>query len=147
NVQVVLSTVPTQAAGSQKAFVGAAKIAGVRLFVPSEYGLPTNSPGRAIGTEERAYLKQIGIPFTRIYTGPRLVGYPETVKIVGEGNAPLSTTAIDDIGSFVAHILTSVPVSELENQTFRLQGDRLHLKDMGTILNAKVEYVDEIPGK
>jgi hypothetical protein len=32
-------------------------------------------------------------------------------------------TARKDVGTFVAHILGAVPLSELSNRVFRLQGD------------------------
>lgn len=40
-VDVVLSTITTAASAAQKSLVDAAKLASVKLFVPSEYGLPT----------------------------------------------------------------------------------------------------------
>ncbi|KAJ6467394.1 hypothetical protein C8R45DRAFT_1063991 [Mycena sanguinolenta] len=140
-VDVVLSTAPRSAAATQKLLVDAAKLAQVKLFAPSEYGMPK-------------YLKTVGIPSTRFYTGMfletllPLVGYSENKKftIVGKGEAPVSMTSISDIAGFVAYVLTTLPPSELENSIFRLEGERLSLNDLATQLNATVEYVDSIDG-
>jgi hypothetical protein len=41
-VDVVLSTIATEALAAQRPLVDAAKLAGIKLFVPSEYGLPSD---------------------------------------------------------------------------------------------------------
>ncbi|KAJ7027887.1 hypothetical protein C8F04DRAFT_1120976 [Mycena alexandri] len=157
-VDVVLSTVTTLAASGQKPLVDGAKEAGVKLFVPSEYGMPTD--GQTEGplgakNEIAAYLKTVGIPSARIFTGlftefiPWLTAYADTKKIqvVGEGEAPVSFTAVPDIAGFVAHILTTLPPSELENRIFRLEGERISLNGLGPLFNTPVEHVDKITGE
>lgn len=42
----------------------------------------------------------------------------------GDGTMPISWTAISDVASFLAHVLTSLPPSELEWRTFRIEGER-----------------------
>jgi hypothetical protein len=60
----------------------------------------------------------------------------EKVTVSGAGESPISWTARKDVGSFVAHLLTSLPLSDLKNRGFRVQGDsivRIH-KDVTIIL-------------
>ncbi|KAJ7694631.1 hypothetical protein B0H17DRAFT_1131926 [Mycena rosella] len=148
NVEVVLSTITTTAAAAQKSLVEAARLAAVKLFVPSEYGMPTE--GQAEGD-----LKAAGIPSTRFYVGiftdiiPWLVGHSEhgKIRIVGKGEVPVSFTAAADIAGFVAHVLTTLPRSELENRVFRLEGDRASMNDLGVLFKAPVEHVDHITGE
>jgi hypothetical protein len=85
-VDVVLATTTTTAAGAQNTLVDAAKLAAVKLFVPSEYGMPTEGHSEGpLGAKAQiagqniaysspvqthflaAYLKSVGIPSTRIY--------------------------------------------------------------------------------
>jgi saccharopine dehydrogenase-like NADP-dependent oxidoreductase len=72
-VDVVISTVPAPALDLQPGIAEAAREAGVKLFVPSEFG------GRTEGATEGRFaakanihkqLKAIGIPYTLFYTGP-----------------------------------------------------------------------------
>ena len=46
------------------------------------------------------------------------------VAIGGDGNAPISWTARNDIARFLAHVLVHAPASRLQNQALRLEGDR-----------------------
>ncbi|KAJ7777331.1 hypothetical protein B0H16DRAFT_1683984 [Mycena metata] len=157
-VDVVLSTVTTLAASAQKPLVDGAKEAGVKLFVPSEYGMPTDGHTEGVlgaKNEIAAYLKTIGVPSARIYTGhftkyiPGLVAYADTKKIhvVGKGEAPVSFTSIPDIAGFTAHILTTLPPPSLENRIFRIEGERTTLNALGPLFGAPVEHVDAITGE
>ncbi|KAJ7694627.1 hypothetical protein B0H17DRAFT_1009194 [Mycena rosella] len=161
NVDVVLSTVNSVASAAQKSLVEAARLAAVKLFVPSEYGMPTEGHTEGVvGDKNRIAGKYLldwsaGIPSTRFYTGlfidliPWLVGHSEHGKfrIVGKGEAPASYTAAADVAGFVAHVLTTLPRSELENRVFRLEGDRASMKDLGALFKAPVEHVDHITGE
>lgn len=60
------------------------------------------------------YHRTLGIDFEN---GTALVG--------GDGNMPISWTSKYDVASFVAYVLTTLPPSELQWQTFRIEGDRL----------------------
>ncbi|KAJ6576712.1 hypothetical protein DFH09DRAFT_1031490 [Mycena vulgaris] len=157
-VDVVLSAITTTAAAAQKSLVKAAKLAEVKLFVPSEYGMPTEGQTEGLlGDKNRiaADLKAAGIPSTRIFTGlfiegvPWLVGYSDhgKIRIVGKGEVPASFTSVADIAGFVAYALTTLPPSELENCVFRLEGERSSLKGLGALFNTSVEHLDEIPGE
>ena len=45
--------------------------------------------------------------------------------INGVGDAPISWTTRKDIGSFVAHVLTTLPKEKLVWRSFRIQGDAM----------------------
>ncbi|KAJ7240384.1 hypothetical protein B0H12DRAFT_1134650 [Mycena haematopus] len=157
-VDVVLSTLTTTAIASQKSLVDAAKVAKVRLFVPSEYGAPSDGHTEGpIGAKNEiaAYLKSVSIPSTRIYTGlfiqfiPWLVDYSDggKFKLVGKGETPASFTSIADIAGFVAHVLTAVPPSELEDRILRIEGERATLGGIATQFKTSIEHVDSIAGE
>ncbi|KAF7334642.1 NmrA domain-containing protein [Mycena venus] len=164
SIDVVLSTVNNAGLAAQKALVDAAKLTGVKLFLPSEYGAPTdrqpdgvNNPIGGLGAKNQtaAYLKSVGLPSTKIFTGlfteyiPWLVGFPEhgKFKIVGKGDAQASFTSIADVAGFVAYILTSFPPSEVEDRIFRLEGDRASLRDLAVRFNTTMEHVSRIEGE
>ncbi|KAJ7352397.1 hypothetical protein DFH08DRAFT_858788 [Mycena albidolilacea] len=157
-VDVVLSTVTTTATAAQKSLVDAAKLAAIKLFLPSEYGFVTEGHAEGLLAAKdhiAAHLKSAGIPSTRIYTGlfieyiPWLVDYSSgsKIKVIGKGEAPLSVTSVADIAGFVAHVLTTVPPSELENRSLRLEGERTSLNDLAVQLKTSVERVDSIGGE
>jgi hypothetical protein len=47
------------------------------------------------------------------------------IVIQGQGDAPISTTSINDVARFAAHVLTALPPAQLENAKFRIEGDRV----------------------
>ncbi|KII86370.1 hypothetical protein PLICRDRAFT_177920 [Plicaturopsis crispa FD-325 SS-3] len=156
-VEVVVSLVGAPGIFWQKDLGLAAKEAGVSLFVPSEFGMPTE--GHTVDfirpkDEVVEYLKSIGLPSARYYTGafyeslPWLVALKETGKfnIIGKGETPFTTTSVSDIGGFVAYTLTHLPPSQLASATFRIQGSRTTLLDISKLLDGKypVVHVDAI---
>ncbi|KAJ7051755.1 hypothetical protein C8F01DRAFT_1034004, partial [Mycena amicta] len=158
SVDVVLSTVTGYAIEAQKSFVDAAKAANIKLFVPAEYGTPTEGLNKGVWAGKNLiaeYLKSAGVPSLRIYNGlfaeyiPWLFLNAETKKfhVVGKGEAPLSVTAIPDVAGFVVHVLTTLPPAELENKIFRIEGERTKPNDIGALFKTAVEYVTEIPGE
>lgn len=74
-VDAVVSTIGFAGFGNQKALADAAKEAGVRVFLPSEWGAPTPGYTEADSVmlwrkaELHAYLKQINLPYALFYTG------------------------------------------------------------------------------
>jgi len=135
--EVVISTLGAPALGSQAQLADASKAAGVQLFVPSEFGNPTDGKTEGLFAMKDAlkkHLRDLNLPFAVFYTGP----FPDFVlkpffgfdfkngKVTfgGSGEAPISWTSIPDIGRFVAHVLTALPKKELEWRTFRIEGDR-----------------------
>lgn len=157
-VEVVISAVAYGALPSQSAIADAAKEAGVKLFVPSEFGLPTEG-GKGghlvIKSEFADYLKSLGIPSLRFYTGMFMEFVPlfagvDTGKflVLGKGDASFSTTALDDVAGFTAHVLTSLPPAKLHDATFRIEGERTSFNKVGALYASKnipVEHVISLP--
>jgi hypothetical protein len=112
----------------------AAHSAGVKLFVPAEFG--DTIDGRS---EPMFQLKQLirtksarlGLPTVGFSTGlwtefVTQLGFDldaGKINIIGQGDSQLSTTSIEDVARFVAYVLTTLPKSQLENAKFILQGD------------------------
>jgi uncharacterized protein YbjT (DUF2867 family) len=77
-VDVAISTVPVAALDVQGKIAAAAKEAGVKLFVPSEFGGITaeaETEGRSGAKAKASFhwqdqLKALGIPYAAFYTGP-----------------------------------------------------------------------------
>jgi hypothetical protein len=73
-VDVVISTIPGAAVDIQVKIAGVAKNAGVKLFVPSEFGGVTVTEGQTesvLGAKAnvQSQLKALDIPYTVFYTG------------------------------------------------------------------------------
>lgn len=49
----------------------------------------------------------------------------EKIDIKGVGKAPVSFTTREDIASYLAYVLTSLPKKDLEWRAFKIEGDRL----------------------
>ncbi|KAJ7186859.1 hypothetical protein C8R46DRAFT_281007 [Mycena filopes] len=153
-VEVLISTITTAAVGAQTVLVDAAKSAGLKLFVPSEFGMTTEGQPGNPKSKIIEYTKTAGVPYARFFIGmltefiPFLVGLSDgKIRIVGTGEAPVSFTSVVDVAGFAAHVLTTLPPNELANRTFRLQGDRSTLNQLGPIFNnAEVEHTDKIAG-
>ncbi|KAF7310461.1 NmrA domain-containing protein [Mycena chlorophos] len=156
-VEVVVSALSTHAITAQEPIAKAAKEASVKLFVPSEFGFPTD--GHKFGPlhEKGKFaelLKSLGVPSLRIFTGafmqliPVAFGYAKTQKftIIGSGEVPVSFTSLADITGFVVYVLTSLAPSQLENKVFRVQGDRTTLNDLAPLFSTTVEHVTELEG-
>ncbi|KAJ7213932.1 hypothetical protein GGX14DRAFT_617849, partial [Mycena pura] len=157
-VQVVISTMSAADASTQNALASAAQMAGVALFVPSEFGVVTDGMADYAGTIGKylaLHLNTIGLPFARFYVGffmetiPAMTGLSVNGKInvAGYGNMSCSFTASDDLAGFLAHVLTTLSPQELFNRTFRLQGDRSTISGLAVLFGTEVEYVEKIPGQ
>jgi uncharacterized protein YbjT (DUF2867 family) len=71
-VDVVISTIPATAVDIQVKIAAAAKNAGVKLFVPSEFGGITDGQTEWVFGEKanvQSQLKALDIPYTAFYTG------------------------------------------------------------------------------
>lgn len=78
--------------------------------------------------------------FTGVDTGKFLV--------LGKGDASFSTTALDDVAGFSAHVLTSLPPAKLHDATFRIEGERTSFNKVGALYASKnipVEHVTSLP--
>ncbi|KZP32597.1 NAD(P)-binding protein [Athelia psychrophila] len=155
-VEVVVSTVGGAALPQQQLLGDAAKQAGVKLFVPSEFG--TSTLGLAdqegpLGLKAKfgEYLAEIGLPSTRVFTGNFIAFVPwllETssgkIKIFGKGDKKATYTHIPDIAGFVAYVLTHLSPTELENKIFRIQGEAASFLDIASYYpTLPVEHIEE----
>ena len=99
-MEVVISTLAYGALPAQRTIADAAKEAGVKLFVPSEYGMPTEGgkeghiaiksevAGKSATNGPRVgitmitpldYVKSLGLPVMRVYVRSLVIYLPYTV--------------------------------------------------------------------
>ncbi|KAH7099996.1 NAD(P)-binding protein [Auriculariales sp. MPI-PUGE-AT-0066] len=137
-VEVVISALASAAAGLQPALATAAKQAGVRLFVPAEYGTDSRNLSErhplAFKTALHKHLTSIDLPFTLYFNGylsdfmlKPAFGFDivnKKVSIVGEGKTPTSFTARPDVAHFMAFTLTHLPVARLNNAALTVEGEK-----------------------
>ena len=151
-IDVVISTISSVAIGSQVGIAEAAKEAGVKLFIPSEFGGPTEGVTEGLfGKKARVQdqLKSVGIPYALFYTGPHvdsLWGPYATyiprlafdlplcrfvdldlrsgkVSVGGDGSKRISFTSRPDIARYLSYVLTHLPAEQLSNRAFKIAGD------------------------
>ncbi|KAG2423805.1 hypothetical protein HXX76_014965 [Chlamydomonas incerta] len=141
--EIVISTVGAAALAEQPKYIEAAKAAGVRRFVPSEFGLDSGAPGvreyfPALGYKyaTRDALLASGLEYTFVITGFFLEtqftslffwdvpGGKVTVK--GDTTQPFTVTSLVDIGRWTAAALRD-PASK--NATVYLVGENLTYDD------------------
>ncbi|GAA5899418.1 hypothetical protein JCM6882_009112 [Rhodosporidiobolus microsporus] len=131
---------------AQVALIHAAKAAGVKLFVPSEFGNPSTTltpadhPALYGKKQMQDLLKAVGLPALLVFCGPftdftfnPFFGFDFASRhatIVGTGSTPISFTSRSSVSRFLAHHLsTAYPSSSFlpspaEPEIFRLEGDR-----------------------
>ncbi|KAH7000339.1 hypothetical protein EDB80DRAFT_109974 [Ilyonectria destructans] len=120
---VVISCIIPFTSDSQKALADAAKVAGVKRFVPSAFGSISPPKGtmvlREIKEDVLNHIKKIYLPYTVIDVGwwyqgslPRLpsgkIDYAVTFpmpNMYGDGNLPSALTDLRDVGKYVARII------------------------------------------
>ncbi|KAE9404788.1 NAD(P)-binding protein [Gymnopus androsaceus JB14] len=164
NVEIVVSTLST-APGlkAQYPLADAAKASGtVKLFVPSEWGLASEGAkhrgeDNAFGIKDgfAEHLKTIGLPYTRFYNifnGSLDYETNNSVNVLGKGETPFTVTSEEDIGGFVAHVLTSLPSDSphLQNKSLRMEGERFTMHDLARIYNQPLVLIpegNEVPAK
>jgi len=135
---VVINTVGPAALQSQHLLAEQAKAAGVKLFVPSEFGNATDRkhPEGVFAVKQSVHhkLKELDLPYALFFTGPHTdycfissIGLDlnsSNVTVGLDGNALNSFTSQPDVGRFVAYVLTNLPRSKLEWRTFRIEAER-----------------------
>ncbi|EIW74779.1 NAD(P)-binding protein [Coniophora puteana RWD-64-598 SS2] len=160
SIEVLVSAVGGGGLEGQTLLADAAKQSGVQVFVPSEFGIPTEgvTEGFAVvKTRVADYSKSIGLPAARVYTGAFAdqASWIGSVKekgkflVLNPGDKAFSLTSLSDIGGFVAYALTSLPPTKLKDATFRLQGDRLSIIGLANLFHelksVPVERVNKFP--
>jgi len=137
-VDVVVSTVSGGGFAIQENILNAVKQAGVKRFVPSEFGVDITRPdvtkialfGPKLGL--RQAIEKSGVEYTYIITGFFLdatfwdwIGFdwPKgEIKVLGDGNAKISLTHTDDFTRLLPEILSN-PKSK--NATVNIVGDTI----------------------
>lgn len=135
----VVSTLATLAVDTQKPLIDAAAAAGVKRFLPSEFGCVIENPNAAaipifagkVAVEE--YLKEKAktteLSYTFVYTSAFLdwgiqnnftidLTNP-TPRIINDGNLPFSSTSLSTIGDAVVGVLTHP--EETKNRSVKVQ--------------------------
>ncbi|KAG8729329.1 hypothetical protein FRC11_009022, partial [Ceratobasidium sp. 423] len=138
-VDVLVSTVAGAAlVSAQVPLIKAAKAAGVKLFFPSEYGSvfeDTSNPSPVIQAKKTVLkaAQEAGLPYAALSNG----GFPEycfipplgynfadkKVTVWGDGNVKSTWTTVHSVADWVANVLKTVPISQLENKHLRIQGN------------------------
>ncbi|KAA1474801.1 NAD-P-binding protein [Dentipellis sp. KUC8613] len=142
-IEVVVSTIALGVSDAQSSLAVAAKEAGVKLFVPSEFGSPTDSLSSGPLSPKhkmREQLKTLDLPYALIYNGAftdrifsaRLgidpVGGKATLG--GDGSALVSFTTRSDVARYVAWILTELPPEKLVWKKFQIEGERASFNEI-----------------
>jgi len=167
-VDAVISTISVDSLDVQEKIAAAAKEAGVRLFVPSEFGGVTE--GKTEGesgakANVQSQLKALKIPYAIFYTGPfadyiwssffNLDVTSGKVCVGGDGNKQNSFTSRPDIARYVSHVLTHLPSEQLKDRTFTIAGDNKSFNEIfkeyeektGKKLQVNYIPVSELDGK
>lgn len=125
--------------GSQDGFLKAAVAAGVRRFLPSEFGVDYTDKTNPFFAQKAAFREKLeasGLEYTYVITGgfyefvfgPFSGFFPEQARatIPGDGNQVISTTHTEDIARYLPEILLD---RETKNQKVYLAGSKITLKD------------------
>ncbi|KAH9007294.1 NAD-P-binding protein [Lactarius hatsudake] len=145
-VDVVICTISRTALDLQAGIAAAAKEAGVKLFIPSEFGNVSEGETQGMFGQKagiQTELKTLDIPFTNFYTGPfasrirsghriflDLDVKSGKVTIGGNGNKQISFTSRADIARYVSYALTRLPAEQLNNRSFMIAGDNKSFNDI-----------------
>ncbi|KAG8733983.1 hypothetical protein FRC10_012043 [Ceratobasidium sp. 414] len=138
-VDTVIATVAGSAlVSAQVPLIKAAKKAGVQLYFPSEYGSDfagDSHPSPMIQGKKTVLnaAKEVGLPVAAVSNG----GFPEycfipplgydfaekKATIWGDGNVKSSWTTVRSVAQWVANVLKTVPIEQLQNKHFYIQGN------------------------
>ncbi|KZV84566.1 NAD(P)-binding protein [Exidia glandulosa HHB12029] len=160
-IDVIVSTLSEGGFAVQPALADAAKKAGVKLFVPSEFGVKTHEIPEGLLSFKPAlhkHLESIGPPYTRYNVGlfsdvplSPFFGFDlekKTASLIGNGSSKWAATTRPDIAHFVAYTLTHLPKAQLEGAVLSVVGSRIRWDEVVTVLEKKysgkfaVEYRD-----
>lgn len=128
-----VSTLSIFGLASQLELIPAANAAGVKLFLPSEFGLKFAEGPNAVKITVRDLFKTVDLPSTLVFTGlfadifQHSMGYnyaEDHIRVVGQGNTAFSLTSRTDIARFVAQALTTSSPANLEWAELSIEGDR-----------------------
>ncbi|KAB5596260.1 Isoflavone reductase-like protein [Ceratobasidium theobromae] len=152
-VDVLISTVASAVlVHAQVPLIKAAKAAGVKTFFPSEYGAlfeDESDPSPVVQAKKEVIrtTKEAGLPITIVSNG----AFPEycinpyfgfsfadkKVTIWGDGNAKVAWTSARSVADWVANVLKTVPVEQLQNKHLRIRGTAASPNDIVRIWEKK----------
>ncbi|KAH9978219.1 NmrA-like domain-containing protein [Lactifluus volemus] len=126
-VDVAICTIAIPALKVQEGIVRAAKDAGVKLFVPSEFGGTTEGETEGFFGEKASIqdqLRDLNLPYAVFYTGS-FSDYIWTsyldldvtsghVSVGGKGDKQLPYTSRLDIARYISYVLTHLPSEQLK---------------------------------
>jgi len=157
-VDVVISALSGGGFPLQDELAKAAKEAGVKLFVPSEYGNDTDTFDESswlfFKKQVHTELEKLQLPYALYFTGPFADWAPGVlgakdgkITLVGKSEAPVSFTKIGDAADFIAYTLTHLSPDELNGARFRLEGSRSSFGELAKIyaekhLGTTIEHED-----
>ncbi|KAJ7238958.1 hypothetical protein C8J57DRAFT_1727516 [Mycena rebaudengoi] len=130
----------------------AAKEAGVKLFVPSEYGSPSHSIPRDSGPfvlgklYHHDLLRELGLPSLLVYAGmfpkeePESTPLPVSTEGIPLGEPPFETTRFH-VASYITHLLLDRHVDEVKDGIYVIRGLK---RDKG-IVNPETEKTQWTP--
>lgn len=155
-VQVVISTLGPPGSPLQVSIVKAAKKAGVELYVNGHWGptwtaadVPELAMLDALRAPTLKVAEEVDLPWVDFRTGAfpeycfliPAFGLTELKKrkafIYGNGNAQNSWTTQTDIVRYVLYVLRHLPLEQLGNRRFNIQGDLKSLNEIVTLYEAK----------
>ncbi|RSL39383.1 hypothetical protein CEP53_014097 [Fusarium sp. AF-6] len=158
SIDVVIAAVPPHVLETQIPLARAAKLAGVKRFVPSSFAMALAPGGVATVQDSRekvlAEIKSLDLPYTVIEVGwwhfgfiPKLpsgrtdwaISLPEFIVNMIPGDGNMKTCVVDnlDVGKFVAKIIVD---DRTVNQKVMANGDILSL-------NEAFDMVEELTGE
>ncbi|OWZ12645.1 hypothetical protein PHMEG_00014158 [Phytophthora megakarya] len=150
---VVVNTVAAYFIKEQRVIISAVKVAGIQLFVPSEYGVRVTKGPNVIKRQVQDLLTQHQIPFIIFYTGifAELLStfldyhYDEGyMNVMGKGETAFSITARTDVGRFVAHVLATAPRNKLEGAKIPFEAERLSALQIRDLAEKKLDKMIEV---
>jgi len=149
-VDVVICTISRTALDLQVGIAAAATEAGVKLFVPSEFGNVSVGETEGLFGEKsviQTELKAVDISYTNFYTGPfadflwspfmDLDVQSGKVTIAGDGNKQISFTSRSDIARYISFVLTHLPAEQLNDHDFIMAGDNKSFNEIFKAFEAK----------
>ncbi|VDB91368.1 unnamed protein product [Peniophora sp. CBMAI 1063] len=167
DVDVIISALGGAASQLQIPIAEAATSAGVRLFVPSEFGGDTDGAKEGYPAMKLALANKIAgiVPVTKFFNGTfadfiwsapmtNLDVKSGSVTVGGDGNAKLSFTSRVDVARFVVHVLTTLAPEDTVSKSFRIESQRLsfnevfeaYRKKSGAKLEVKYIPIEELQG-
>ncbi|VDC00255.1 unnamed protein product [Peniophora sp. CBMAI 1063] len=143
DVEVIISTLGATASQLQVPIAEAAKTAGVRVFVPSEFGADTDGAKEGHSAMKLAVADKVAaiIPVTKFFTGifsdfvwdvpvANLKLKSGSVTVGGDGNAKMSFTSRADVARYVVHVFATLPPEETIGKSFSIEAERLSFNEI-----------------